>query len=290
MCSASPTCGPIDAGGREPAFSANAVFDAADLRRHQRHHKRHLLGDQDDATRGLPGIGLLIPAGAPFAGPAEVDRYVHGFDPLAQDAQTWTGHLGVSLNRDISSWRLALTGNYDHADTRNENDTGLDPLALQAAITAGTVNPYGVLPTNLLAIRPQDTSHSKSDTGNIQFVASGPIYTLPAGQIRTSFRLGATGNTFTSESERGGLGVSETFTQGGGNLQASIDIPLTSAKNKVLPMFGDITVNTHVAVQEVSGFGTCSAPWAMAYTGFRSPASASWSTACTIRPRPPSSS
>ena len=212
-----------------------------------------------EAERGLPGISLLAPAGdpfSPFSGPVQIDRFVPGVGPLDQDANSWTGHIGVSFNRDVAKWRMALTGNYDHADTRNENDVGLDATALQAAVTAGTVNPFGTLPGNLLTTRPQDTSHSKSDTGNIQFVASGPIWTIPAGEIRTSFRVGATGSSFASEAARGGVSQSQTFTQGGGNVQASIDVPLTSAKNKVLPMFGELSVNTHVALQSVSGFGT----------------------------------
>ncbi|HEX5263315.1 MAG TPA: TonB-dependent receptor, partial [Phenylobacterium sp.] len=77
-----------------------------------------------DSQRGLPGIALLVPADdpfSPFSTPVQVDRYVQGFGPLEQTADTWTGHLGVSLNRDVASWRLALTGNYDHADNRNAN-------------------------------------------------------------------------------------------------------------------------------------------------------------------------
>jgi hypothetical protein len=212
-----------------------------------------------EAERGLPGISLQAPAGgpfSPFSAPVQVDRFVPGFGPLNQDSKGWTGHLGVSFNRDVAKWRLALTGNYDHADSTNQNDVGLDATALQAAVTAGTVNPFGALPANLLTLRPQDSGHSRSDGGNIQFVASGPIWTIPAGDIRTSFRVGATGNSFASEASRGGIGQSQTFTQGGGNVQASIDVPLTSAKNKVLPWFGDFTVNTHVGLQSVSGFGT----------------------------------
>ncbi len=212
-----------------------------------------------EAERGLPGVSLLAPAGlpfSPFSSPVEIDRFVPGFSPLDQDANGWTGHIGVSFNRDVAKWRLALTGNYDHADSKNENDVGLDATALQAAVTAGTVNPFGALPANLLTLRPQDTSHTKSDTGNIQFVASGPIWTIPAGEIRTSFRVGATGSSFASDATHGGFSQSQTFSQGGGNVQASIDVPLTSAKNKVLPMFGEFSVNTHVALQSVSGFGT----------------------------------
>ncbi|HEY3950499.1 hypothetical protein [Phenylobacterium sp.] len=206
-----------------------------------------------EAERGLPEVGFLAPSPA---GPQAVDRLATGFGPLDQDSQVWTGHLGFSLNRDISRWRLAMTGNYDHADTRNENDVGLDATALQAAVLAGAVNPLGALPANLLTARPRDDSRSKSDTFNAQFIASGPIFTIPAGEVRTSVRLGATGSSFDSLSTRGGLAQQATFTQGGGNFQGSIDVPLTSARNKVLPMFGDVTVNTHVGLQQVSGFGT----------------------------------
>jgi hypothetical protein len=203
-----------------------------------------------DARRGLPSVDLTDASGAPIA------RLAPGFGALNQTADTWTGHLGFSLNRDVSQWRLALTGNYDHADATNDNDTGLDATALQAAIAAGAVNPAGPYPAGLLTRRPQDTSHSRSDTGNVQFVASGPVWTLPAGQVRTSLRIGATASDFSSESQRSGLIQSATFSQGGGNAQASIDVPLTSAKNKVLPMFGEVTANAHAGAQTVSGFGT----------------------------------
>jgi iron complex outermembrane receptor protein len=211
-----------------------------------------------DTQRGLPGIDLDLPAGnafSPFANDVDVERLIPNFGPLNQDAESWTGHFGMSFNRDVASWRLALTGNFDHVDTRNDNDAGVNATALQAAVLAGTVNPFGALPANLLTKLAQDTSRSKSDTGNIQFIASGPIWTIPAGEIRTSFRVGATLSNFASESERGLLAQSATFTQDGGNVQASIDVPLTSAKNKILPMFGDLSANTHVAFQQVSGFG-----------------------------------
>jgi iron complex outermembrane recepter protein len=202
-----------------------------------------------DAQRGLPAIDLTTPSGL------DVDRLVTGLGALNQTSDAWTGHLGMSFNRDVSQWRLALTGNYDHADTINDNDTGLDATALQAAILAGTVNPAGPFPTNLLVRAAPDTSRTITDTANMQFVASGPIWTIPAGEIRTSFRLGATGSAFQSQSQRLDLSQSQTFSQDSGNAQASIDLPLTSAKNKVLPMFGDVTVNAHVAAQTVTGFG-----------------------------------
>ncbi|MDB5496481.1 MAG: TonB-dependent receptor, partial [Phenylobacterium sp.] len=205
-----------------------------------------------DALRGLPTVSLQVPS-AP-----EVDRLATNFGPLNQDAETWTSHLGVSLNRDLSTWRLALTGNYDHADNRNSNDVGVDAAALQAALAAGSivVNPTGPIPANLLALRAQDTGHSKSDTGNVQFIASGPLFSLPAGQVRSSFRVGASGSAFSSESQRFGTVQSADFSRSGGNAQASFDLPLTSRRAKVLGFLGDINVNTHAAVEQASDFGT----------------------------------
>jgi len=205
-----------------------------------------------DSLRGLPAVSLTTPSGD------QVDRLATGFGPLDQDSSNWTGHLGVSFNRDVARWRLALTGNYDHADSRNANDGGLDAVALQAAVFAGTVvlTPTGPVPSDLLAQRARDTGHSKSDAGNIQFIASGPIFTLPSGQVRTSFRLGATGAAFSSQSERFGAAQSLDFSRTTVNAQANLDVPLTSKRANIAPWLGDINLNAHVAVDQLSDFGT----------------------------------
>jgi iron complex outermembrane receptor protein len=210
---------------------------------------------KSESLRGLPSVSLFAPSAA---GPVEIDRLATQFGALNQQSESWTGHLGASFNRDISQWRLALTGAYDHADSRNSNDTGLDARALQAAVAAGqvAVTPAGPVPANLLTLRPQDTGHSRSDTGNIQFIASGPIMTIPAGQVRASFRIGGAGSAFSSQSERFGTAQAASFSRTNANAQASLDVPLTSVKQKVLPILGDININAHAAFEQVSDFGT----------------------------------
>lgn len=208
-----------------------------------------------NALRGLPEVDLQAPGAA---GPVAIDRLAPSFGALNQDADSWTGHLGVGFNRDIKTWRLALTGNYDHADSRNSNNVGLDASLLQAALTAGTVSvtPAGPIPANLLTLRQRDTGRSKSDTGNVQFIASGPIWTLPAGQVRASFRVGGAGSAFSSQSERAGSELSTDFSRTTVNGQASLDVPLTSKKANVLGWLGDISLNTHAAFDRLSDFGT----------------------------------
>ena len=205
-----------------------------------------------NALRGLPTVRLTTPAGD------EIDRLATGFGPLGQGSANWTGHLGVSLNRDLAKWRLALTGNYDHADSSNQNDGGLDASALQTAVLAGavTLTPTGPIPAELLVQRARDTGHSKADTGNLQFIASGPTFNLPAGQVRASFRLGATGSGFSSRSERLGFVQSLDFSRSTANAQANVDLPITSRRANILPWLGDITLNGNVAVDHASDFGT----------------------------------
>jgi len=210
---------------------------------------------RSDTLRGLPTVDLVDPTPA---GPVQVDRLAPGFGVLNQDADSWTGHLGVSFNRDIQAWRLALTGNYDHADNQNANDQGLDVGALQAAITARalTITPTGAIAANLLSLRAPDTGHAKSDTGNIQFIASGPIWTLPSGDVRTSLRVGATGDLFSSVAELAGVEQTAKLSRTTTNAQASIDLPLTSRKASVAPWLGDVSANAHAAVDQLSDFGT----------------------------------
>jgi len=220
-------------------------------------------GNTSDSLRGLPGVSVIVPAGdpfSPFSRDVQEDRFIQGFGPLRASADSWSGHLGVSLNKDVADakWRLSLTGAYDHLSSRNENDEGLDPAALQAALSARTpgLNPFAALPNTLFALRVQDTGRSTSDSGNLQFVASGPIFNVPAGPVRTSFKIGASGSKLSSDSQRLGITTSADFTRTGANLQGSLDVPLASRRNKVFEAIGDLTANVHVALDQASDFGS----------------------------------
>ena len=214
-----------------------------------------------DARLGLPGLALQVPAGdpfSPFGQPVEVDRYVAGLGALTQDVDGWTGHLGTTFNREIGKWRLSLTGAYDHADSKTESDTGIDVGPLQALLDArsAALDPFGVLPANLLAMRAQNTAHSTSDTGNAQFLAAGPLLSVPAGQMRTSLRVGVATGDFSSDSRRLGLNQSVDLARNSLNAQANFDLPLTSRRQGFLPMFGELSANLNVAAEQVSDFGT----------------------------------
>jgi iron complex outermembrane receptor protein len=218
-----------------------------------------------DASRsqsllGLPEISLLVPVGnsySPFGVDTPVDRLVTTYGPLTQDVDSWSGHLGGVLNKDAGKWRYSLTGAYDHADTQTENDGGLDASALQTQLTGGTAgfNPFGTLPVNLLAVRPDTTARSLSDSGNVQVLAAGPLMKVPAGDLFASFKVGDSQSAFQARSRRMGLEKSADLSRNVLNAQVSFDLPVASRSAGVLDAVGDVSLNLNAAVDQVSDFG-----------------------------------
>lgn len=219
-----------------------------------------------DASRsqsllGAPTISLLVPADnsySPFGVDTEVDRYVTAFGPLTQNVDTWSGHLGGVLNKDAGKWRYSLTGAYDHADTQTETGTGLDASLLQAQLTGGTAtfNPFGDLPTNLLGPAAQNSARSLSDSGNVQFLAAGPLMEVPAGNLFGSLKLGDTQSAFSARSQRNGVVQTTDLSRNDFNAQVNFDLPVTSRSAGVLDAVGDVSLNLNAAVDQLSDFGT----------------------------------
>jgi hypothetical protein len=217
------------------------------------------------SLQGLPSLALGVPAASPwspFGSDVRLYRYVDALGPLRQDATNWSGHLGATLNRQAGEWRFNLTAAYDHADTLIVTGSGVDPAALQSLLTAGsgTFNPYGPIPASMLTRLPNSEARSLSDSGNLQAVVYGPLVRVPAGQLRVSLKAGDSQSAFTSSAFRIGPqqpGVLQTAQLSRNDLsgQADLDLPLTSRRNKVLPWFGDLSINANLSIDQLSGFG-----------------------------------
>jgi hypothetical protein len=220
-----------------------------------------LQGTASDAAQGLPGVSLLVPAGdpfSPFGNPVTVDRFAAGERPLTQTIDGWTGHLGVTLNKDVGSWRLSLTTAYNHTDTITDTSTGLSATGLQNLLNAGspTFNPFGPLPASLVTVLPQSHAENVTDGGNVQVLANGPVLKLPAGPLYASVKLGDVEAVDSSSSEgmRGGdqaQTLDRNIIQG----QLNLDLPLASRYNHVLPWLGEFYVNGNAFIDEYSDLG-----------------------------------
>ncbi len=213
---------------------------------------------QSESLRGLPGASLSVPDAnpfSPFATDTTLNRYVTAFGPLQQTTDSWSGQIGGSLNKDLEKWRLSLTGTYDHADTFTVSDVGVDISALQQTVNAGG-SPYVAWAPALLAERGVNKARSISDGFNVQALAAGPAFEIPAGPVRTSFKLGEAATWLSSDTLRSGVERDADLSRNTLSAQGSVDVPLTSRKNDVLPFLGDLSINGNVAVNELSDFGT----------------------------------
>jgi iron complex outermembrane receptor protein len=213
-----------------------------------------------ESLLGLPSVSLRVPAGDPFnatGADAVASQYVAGLGPLKQDVDGWTAHLGSTLNRDGGEWRLSLTGAYDHADSETRTDRGVDPTSLQAMIAAlsPTLDPFVPLAPGVLTLRARDSARSITDGANMQILANGPLIHLPAGPLYASFKAGDTESWQASSGTR--LGVAQDFSASRNDLngQINLDLPLTSVRNKILPVVGDLSVNFNGALDRLSDFG-----------------------------------
>ena len=217
---------------------------------------------QTESLQGLPGVSLIVPTGdafSPFTSPVAVDRYVD--QPLSQTTDTYTAHLGSTLNRDAGDWRLSLTDAYDFAQTNTETDEGVNPTPLQNLLDAGstTFNPFAPLSSNMLTGEQEADARSVSNSGNIQVLANGPLLKLPAGQLYVSAKAGDTQSYLNSRSERLGLDQTADLSRNDANANINIDVPLASRDKRVFGFIGDFSFNVNAAVDQLSDYGTLKA-------------------------------
>jgi len=215
-----------------------------------------------DSLQGLPGIGLDVPAGdpfSPFSQPVVVDRYVNR--PLNQYIDGWTAHLGSTVNKDFGNWRLSLTDAFNHADTQTDTDVGVDASHLEALLAARspTLDPFGPIPAAMLPSLPQAYARSITDSANMQILANGPLFKLPAGEFYVSAKAGDTESWQGGYSARIGETQSSWLTRNDANAQLNMDLPLASRRKHFLPFFGELSLNANMAIDQLSDVGTLKA-------------------------------
>lgn len=211
-----------------------------------------------DSLQGYQSARLSLLAGnpfSPFAQDATLTRYLRQAGELGQQIRGTTGHLGLTLNGLLGKgWQWSFTGNGDYSNTRTTTDRGVNTGPIQSAINEGA-NPFGSFSGDLLSTRMIDRAKAESRALTGDLLLSGALFTLPAGAVTTSVRVGGTATGFDSQSIRSGK---SSYDREIGSGQISIDLPITSRSKGVLGAVGDIGVNVNAAAQHYSDFGTLS--------------------------------
>ena len=209
---------------------------------------------------GLPGIRLTMPDGnpfSPFSQDVQLYRYADDYVSLTRQTDTQKATVSAAANGRIDEWRWSATGGYVYSTSETTTGRGLDASAFAAGVAAGdpTLNPFGNIPSSLLARVSPDTAHSTSNNANGEVVLVGTLLRAPAGNVSTTFKAGATTQTQDSRSTRQGVVIDRDISRTSGNLQASVSVPIADRDREVLAFLGDLSINFNGQYEEVSDFG-----------------------------------
>lgn len=210
--------------------------------------------------QGLPGVSLNLPASSPFSPYAEdflVQRYLDAPDALSRTTDTLAGKVGALVDGYLGDWRWTVTGGYDRTETKTRTGRGLDATALQAGVTAGTVDPFGDLGD--LPASPFDTARSVSSRANVEAIINGNAWEGPAGALSSTFKVGFDTQSLDSESVRSGVFSERSLSRDRTSASGNFNLPIASRDREVLGVLGDLSANLNLAYQDLSDFGGLSA-------------------------------
>jgi iron complex outermembrane recepter protein len=208
---------------------------------------------------GLPFASLTVPGGSPFnpfASTVRVNRYFNSPRTLSRDSRTQTASAGFGFNTLVKDWRWALTGDYVLVDSESRTFTNADFTALQAGVTAGTINPFSAtLGTDLLFAAP-DTSDSSIGTLTLRSTFSGKPFMLPGGPVLVTLRNGFDRQTIDSVASRRGTVSAASLKRDNLNVAINAEIPLVERDIGALGSIGNLSINGNFGVADLSDFGS----------------------------------
>lgn len=205
---------------------------------------------------GLPNAALSLPAAnpfSPFSEDVDVFRFVETGGAQTQDTEIFEGNAAFAFlsQPGVNSW--SLTGSYNFRSRTVDTQGDLLTDALQAALDANDpdVNPFG----DLLSFSDieERTTRSDTGTGEIEFVTTNELFSLPAGAVSSTLKLGFQTRDQYSESDQDDDLQEVRLARDQGNFQLSVNAPLFDVEDQFPGRFG---VNANVAVDELSDFGT----------------------------------
>ncbi|MBO9622002.1 MAG: TonB-dependent receptor [Sphingomonas sp.] len=221
-------------------------------------------GSENYSLQGLPSATLLVRPDnpySPFANDVRVLRYFDALGPLTSASSARNAEGGLNLNGEgtpwASSWNWSFEGTYRVETRHSTTERGIDASPMQSLLDVGdpAFNPFTPLTLDLLRRRPEDQANSRTGTGRVNMLTTGPLFSLPAGKVRATLRVAGTTIDKTSNSLRNGIATHGDISRDSGSVRGSIDLPITSRRYDVLSAIGDLSLNTNFEVEQFSDFG-----------------------------------
>lgn len=150
-------------------------------------------------------------------------------EPLVRNTSSNSAHIGVALNGNRGKWRWSLTGNGDAARSVTRSD------------------------------RKDETRDDRVETlttsGDIDLMGNGPLFSLPAGDVGITVRVGASTLDLDNDRRTAGKLVPTDLNRTRGSASANLDLPV-SRRNRDFSALGNLTLNANAEVEQLSDFGT----------------------------------
>ena len=148
-------------------------------------------------------------------------------EPLARRTSTNSAHGGLALNWNQGNWRLSSTANADlsRSETETERQSGLQ----------------------------RATSTSASADADV--TANGTLFAMPAGDVRTTVKVGASTLNLDSRRRDADDDSSTSLSRTSGRASVNVDVPISSRRGDFNPV-GNLTLNANAEVERLSDFGT----------------------------------
>lgn len=206
-----------------------------------------------NSLNGLPSANFFVPASSPFARSAQDENITRDFvqsGALERRVESDSYQLGGAFNHNLAGWRLSLTADYSRTDTQTLTERGFDITALQAAISAGTTDPFAAdLSAQLGALRT-DSADVRDQTLQTLASLAGTLADLPAGALTAT--LSATFNRQDLDSRAVVADVATRSDLGRSRIggAVNIDVPLIDSQ-----AVGKLAVNGNIGYADLSDFG-----------------------------------
>lgn len=150
---------------------------------------------------------------------------------LQRDSDQTLVHVGTTIGGRLGRWQWTALGNFDRTEGEVLTDAADTPSRRDAALSTDTLF-------------------------NADFLASGPVATLPAGPLSASLRIGGEFRDFTGRASFGGAATVADLSRDRGGVQADVSIPVLSRTEEKASPFGNLTLNANVAYDRLSDAGT----------------------------------
>jgi len=149
-------------------------------------------------------------------------------EPLARNTSSDTAHGGFVFDGNVSSWNWSVTGNADAAHNITNTDKDADV---------------------------RDLADTTTLSGDVDAVANGKLFQLPAGDASTTLHVGAATIHQDSDRRRDRVEASNSLGRTSGNASVNVDLPV-SRRNSDFAALGTLTLNANAKIEQLSDFGS----------------------------------